>query len=85
MADNVLFALVQKIQAVCLFAADIVPTKEPSYAHFGWRSGRGLEQDKTGPVFSYERVLAAAALYRMNPSLKLVVSAGNTRTSLKIN
>lgn len=78
MVDQILFALVQNLQAVCLFAADIVPTDEPSYVDFGWRSGRGLEQDKTGPVFSYERVLAAAALYRMNPSLKLVPSGGYT-------
>lgn len=78
MADQVLSALVQKLQAVCLFAADIVPTNETLYADLGWRSGRGLEEDKTGPVFSYERVLAAAALYRMNPSLTIVPSGGYT-------
>jgi len=85
MADCVLSAVVQKLDAVCVFLADAVPTDEEPYAGLGWRSSRRLEADKTGPVFSYERVLAAAALYRMNPSLKLVVSAGNTRTSLKIN
>jgi hypothetical protein len=78
MADQNLSILVQRLQAVCLFAADIVPTDEPPYTELGWRSGRGLEQDKTGPVFSYERVLAAAALYRMNPSLKIIPSGGVT-------
>ena len=61
MVDEVLFDCVQKLQAVCVFLADVVPTTEPLYADLGWRSGRGLEADKTGPAFSYERVLAAAA------------------------
>ena len=79
MADQALFACVQELQAVFLFAADVVPSNDPLYACFrGWRSGRGLEADKTGPVFSYERVLAAAALYRMNPSLVIVPSGGYT-------
>ena len=76
MADSILSAFVQKLEAVCLFAADVVPTEESLYAGLGWRSGRGLEADKTGPVFSYERVLAAAALYRLNTSLIIVPSAG---------
>ena len=83
MVDQVLFDRVQNLQAVCIFAADIVPTKEPFYADLGWRSGSGLEQDKTGPVFSYERVLAAAALYRMNPSLVIVPSGGYTNVDGK--
>ncbi|OGG39853.1 hypothetical protein A2118_02585 [Candidatus Kaiserbacteria bacterium GWA2_50_9] len=87
MIDQTLFTLVQKLQAVCVFAGDIVPTHEPLYTS-GWRSGRVSEVDKTGPVFSYERVLAAAALYRMNPKLILVPTGGNTnipgRTSVPI-
>src|SRR5258708_38357735 len=42
----------------------------------GWRSLKGLESDKTGPMPSYERVLAGAALHRINPSLLLIPSGG---------
>ena len=83
MIDKPLFELAQKLRVVCLFAADIVPTNEPAYKNLGWRSGRGLEHDKTGPVFSYERVLAAAALYRMNPSLAIIPSGGITNVEGK--
>jgi len=76
MKDRVLSSLVKRLQAVCVFAADIVPTKEIPYASIGWRSGRGVEPDKTGPMFSYERVLAAAALYRENRLIVLVPSGG---------
>ena len=76
--DTTLFNCVQKLQAVCIFTADIVSTDEPLYASLRCRSGRGLEPDRTGPVFSYERVLAAAALYRINPRLKLIPSGGFT-------
>jgi len=78
MADVALRECVQRLSAVYIFTADIVPTEDPAYAHLGWRSGRGLEQDKSGPVFSYERVLAAAALYAMNPLITLVPSGGRT-------
>jgi len=77
MVDKVLSAFVQKLRGVFVFAADIVPTDDPRYK-IGWRSGAGLDADKTGPVFSYERVLAAAALYRMNPRLIVVPSGGKT-------
>ena len=78
MADQNLHNLLTTLRGIFIFTADIVPTDEPAYKGVGWRSGRGLEADKTGPVFSYERVLAAAALYRMNPQLVLVPSGGKT-------
>lgn len=77
MFDSVLRVLLQQLKVVCVFAGDIVPTHEPPYTS-GWRSGRISEVDKTGPVFSYERVLAAAAVWRMNQELILVPSGGNT-------
>ena len=39
---------------------------------------RDLERDKTGPMPSYERILAGAALYQMNPKLVLIPSAGRS-------
>jgi hypothetical protein len=44
----------------------------------GWRSLRGLERDKTGPMPSYERVLAGGCLHRMNPRLLLIPSGGKS-------
>jgi len=79
MADQVLRALLKKLQAVCLFAGDIVPIEgKTSASPFGWRSANKDEFDKTGPTFSSTRVLAAAAVYRMAMSFKVVVSGGKT-------
>jgi DUF218 domain len=44
----------------------------------GWRSLEGLESDKTGPMPSYERVLAGRCLHSMNPRLLLIPSGGKS-------
>lgn len=81
MSDYNLTACLQRLRGVFIFAADIVQTDESAYEGIGWRSGRGLEADKSGPVFSYERVLAAAALHRMRPELIMVPSGGVTNVA----
>jgi len=47
----------------------------------GYRSLRGIELDKAGPLPSYERVLAVAGLYRMHPKLQIVFTGGVTNTA----
>ncbi|MCC6290759.1 YdcF family protein [Candidatus Nomurabacteria bacterium] len=86
MADDQLFVLAKKLQAVCIFTGDIVPTDEPRYKEVGgFRSSYGLESDATGPVFSYQRVLAAANLWDLNRLLKIVPSGGPTNIAGKEN
>jgi len=75
-----LLELAKRLDVVFIFCGDICPKKEgEDYPSFeGWRSTRGLEADKTGPVFSYERGLAAARLWQMNNKLILIPSGGAT-------
>jgi DUF218 domain len=72
MVDEVLAKRVNALSAVFIFGGDI------TCFDGRWRSLKGLERDKTGPMPSYERVLAGASLHRMNPRLTLVVSAGRS-------
>lgn len=79
MNDRALSTLVEKLQAVCVFTGDIVSTDDPVFQEIGGlRSSSGLEEDASGPVFSYQRVLAAAIIWGMNNSIKIVPSGGRT-------
>ncbi len=73
MKDEALKKTAGRLKAVFIFGGDIIPD---AGAPLGWRSLRGLEKDKSGAMPSYERVEAAAALYKMNPALILVPSGG---------
>jgi hypothetical protein len=79
MADEALASCVATLSAVFIFGGDITPAQDGE--HLGgldWRSLRGLERDKTGPMPSYERVLAGECLHRMNPRLFLIPSGGRS-------
>ena len=81
MKDEALVHKVMGLKAVFIFGGDIMPAEDPSYLGIGWRSLRGLVKDKTGSMPSFERVQAAAALYRINPSLVLIPSGGASNVS----
>lgn len=69
------------LHAVFIFLGDICRTSEADRDFYGeekWRSTRGLEQDKTGPVFSFERIRAAALIHRVTSECILVPSGGPT-------
>jgi len=79
MADEALVSCVATLSAVFILGGDI--TRAQNREHLGgldWRSLRGLEEDKTGPMPSYERVEAGSCLHRMNPSLLLIPSGGKS-------
>jgi DUF218 domain len=79
MADEALANCINNLSAVFIFGGDIKRAEDAKHlGGIGWRSLKGLEADKTGPMPSYERVLAGAALHRMKPSLFLIASAGRT-------
>jgi DUF218 domain len=79
MADEALARYVATLSAVFIFGGDIMPAEDREHlGGVGWRSLRGLERDKTGPMPSYERVLAGECLYRMNPRLRLIPSGGKS-------
>lgn len=78
MKDEALMRRVAGLKAVFIFGGDIMP--DPT-SPMGWRSLRGLEKDKSGAMPSYERVEAAAALYKMNPALIVVPSGGASNVS----
>ena len=79
MADEALANCVRNLSAVFIFGGDIIRAEEPEHlGGLGWRSLKGLEPDKTGPMPSYERVLAGAALHRINPDLLLIPSGGKS-------
>ncbi len=74
--DKNLTDCVQRLKAIFVLSGGIV--QDTSRA-LGWRQLEGLEQDKTGPMPSKERTIAAAQLWRLNPSLILVLSGGKCR------
>ena len=79
MADEALARCVATLSAVFIFGGDIMRAEERGHlGGLGWRSLKGLERDKTGPMPSHERVLAGGRLHRMNPSLLLIPSGGKT-------
>jgi hypothetical protein len=79
MPDEALTNCVKGLSAVFIFGGDIKRAENPNHlGGLGYRSLRDLEGDKTGPMPSYVRVLAAAALYRINPKLVLIPSAGKS-------
>ena len=79
MADEALVSCVATLSAVFIFGGDIMRAEERGHlGGLGWRSLKGLERDKTGPMPSHERVLAGGRLHRMNPSLLLIPSGGKT-------
>jgi hypothetical protein len=78
MADQNLVRKAQQLKGVFVLGGDIVRAEDPNHLGLGWRSRRGLEADKTGPTLSYERGLAAVALWRWNNELILVPSAGDS-------
>jgi hypothetical protein len=79
MADEVLASCVATLSAVFIFGGDIRRAENPGHlGGLGWRSLRRLEEDKTGPMPSYERVQAGSCLHRMNPKLLLIPSGGKS-------
>jgi hypothetical protein len=79
LSDEVLATSARTLSAVFIFGGDITRAERPEHlGGLGWRSLRKLEPDKTGPMPSYERVLAGAVLHRMNPALILIPSAGQS-------
>jgi hypothetical protein len=76
MTDEALASCVATLSAVFILGGDI--TRAQNLGGLGWRSLRGLEEDKTGPMPSYERVEAGSCLHRMNPSLLLIPSGGKS-------
>jgi uncharacterized SAM-binding protein YcdF (DUF218 family) len=79
MSDEALTCCVKGLSAVFIFGGDIKRADDSSgLGGLGYRSLRGLEGDKIGPMPSYERVLAGAALYRINPKLVLITSGGKS-------
>jgi hypothetical protein len=79
MPDTAMPNCAKTLSAVFIFGGDIMPADNPGYlGGLGYRSLQKLERDKTGPMPSYERVLAGAALYKMNPKLTLIPSAGRS-------
>jgi len=79
MADEALVSCIATLSAVFIFGGDIMPHQDREHlGGLGWRSLRGLERDKTGPMPSYERVLAGECLHRMNPRLLLIPSGGKS-------
>ena len=78
MADEALARCVATLSAVFIFGGDIVRADPGHLGGLGWRSLKGLEMDKMGPMPSYERVLAGGRLHRMNPSLLLIPSGGKS-------
>ena len=75
--DSVLEAKVKSLKAVAVFCGDITPAETRDHLNgIGGRSLVGVEGDKTGGCPSYERIQAAAVLYQLNSSLKLIVSGG---------
>jgi hypothetical protein len=79
MADEALASCVATLSAVFILGGDITPAQNREHlGGLGWRSLRGLEGDKTGPMPSYERVQAGSCLLRMNPRLLLIPSGGKS-------
>jgi hypothetical protein len=79
MTDEALASCVATLSAVFILCGDIKPAQNREHLEgLGWRSLRGLEEDKTGPMPSYERVEAGSCLHRMNPSLLLIPSGGKS-------
>jgi DUF218 domain len=79
MTDEALASCVATLSAVFILGGDIKPAQNREHlGGLGWRSLRGLEEDKTGPMPSYERVEAGSCLHRMNPSLLLIPSGGKS-------
>lgn len=80
MTDTALKRAIERLAVVCVFCGDIVPTNEElrNVSYDGWRSGRAMEFDKTGPTWSYERILAAAEIWKINPEIKIILSGGKT-------
>jgi hypothetical protein len=79
MSDDALIYCVKGLSAVFIFGGDIKRADDPSeLGGLGYRSLRGVEADKTGPMPSHERVLAGAALHRINPKLVLIPSGGES-------
>jgi DUF218 domain len=79
MTDEALASCVATLSAVFILGGDIKPAQNREHLEgLGWRSLRGLEEDKTGPMPSYERVEAGSCLHRMNPSLLLIPSGGKS-------
>jgi hypothetical protein len=73
MPDTALTNCVRGLSAVFIFGGDIKPADDPNHlGGLGYRSLHDLEGDKTGAMPSYVRVLAGAALYRINPKLVLI-------------
>jgi len=86
MADEALARCVSTLAAVFIFGGDIMRAEDPRHlGGLGWRSLKGLERDKTGPMPSYERVQAGSCLHRMNPSLLLIPSGGKTNLEAASN
>jgi hypothetical protein len=79
MTDEALASCVATLSAVFILGGDIKPAQNREHLEgLGWRSLRGLEEDKTGPMPSYERVEAGSCLHRMNPRLLLIPSGGKS-------
>lgn len=81
MSDVVLRRFVSRLKTVCVLCGGIVRV-QPGHKiqTAGWRSSRGTEPDKTGPMPAYERLEAAAALYRLHPDLIFYLAGGQLAT-----
>jgi hypothetical protein len=79
MADETLASCLETLSGVFILGGDIMPAQNREHlGGLGWRSLEGLEEDKTGPMPSYERVKAGSCLHRMNPRLLLIPSGGKS-------
>jgi hypothetical protein len=79
MADEAPASCVATLSAVFILGGDITRAQNREHlGGLGWRSLERLEEDKTGPMPSYERVLAGRYLYSMNPKLFLIPSGGKS-------
>jgi hypothetical protein len=82
MIDNNLEMRLKGLKAICVLGGGTVKAGRPDHlGGLGYRSLRGSELDKTAPMPSYERVLAAAALYRMNRKLQIMFTGGVTNAA----
>ncbi len=76
--DVALFAAIRSLKAAIILGGDIKASDDPRDRNgLGWKSLEHLETGlATYPVPSYERVLAAVELWKINPRIMLIVSGG---------
>ena len=79
MPDNVIVQMAKTLKAVILLGGDIIVAESLEHlGGLGVRSRRWTEGDFHGACPSYERVLAAFELWRMNPALIIIASGGKS-------